>query len=170
VKELERPEISNRHESRSAEIPPRKLKAIKLGRLFCVALSIVSAMAHAKVCDVRTYGAKGDGVTKDTKAIQAAIDDCAASGGTVRLNGGKFVSTPFELKGNLEFDIEKDAVLLGSADREDYPRAVRMRQQTVEPLISSMPRRLHNFILKSSWPVRTTGMQSWLPGSFPDAG
>lgn len=93
-------------------------------------------MAQTKVCDVRAYGAKGDGSTKDTKAIQAAIDDCAAAGGgTVRLSGGRFVIAPIELKSNLEFDVEKDAVLLGSADRADYPQAVRMRQQTVEPLI-----------------------------------
>jgi polygalacturonase len=106
--------------------------------LLLIAPSIVlaSAMAQTKVCDVRAYGANGDGITKDTKAIQAAIDDCAAAGGgTVRLSGGRFVIAPIELKSNLEFDVEKDAVLLGSADRADYPQAARMRQQTVEPLI-----------------------------------
>ncbi len=98
---------------------------------------LASVPAQAKVCDVRAYGAKGDGVTKDAKAIQAAIDDCAAvGGGTVRLSGGRFVTAPIELKSNLEFDLEKDAVLLGSSDRGDYPQVVRMRQQTVEPLIA----------------------------------
>lgn len=104
--------------------------------LIVPSIVLASAMAQTKVCDVRAYGAKGDGSTKDTKAIQAAIDDCAAAGGgTVRLSGGRFVIAPIELKSNLEFDVEKDAVLLGSADRADYPQAVRMRQQTVEPLI-----------------------------------
>ena len=32
-------------------------------------------------CDIRAYGAVGDGVTLNTKAIQAAIDDCSAHGG-----------------------------------------------------------------------------------------
>jgi len=97
---------------------------------------VIPAAAAGKVCDVRTYGAKGDGTTKDTKAIQAAIDDCTAGGGTVRLAGGNFVSGPIEVKSNITLDVEKDAELLGSIDREDFPAGVRMRQHTVQPLIA----------------------------------
>jgi polygalacturonase len=101
--------------------------------------SIVLApmLAHAKVCEVRAYGAKGDGVSMDTKPIQAAIDDCSAAGeGTVRLSGGRFVIAPIEIKSNVIFDVEKDAVLLGSTERGDYPKALRMRLQTVQPLLA----------------------------------
>jgi polygalacturonase len=42
-----------------------------------VAQAAVVFGAPAKVCDARKYGAKADGTTKDTAAIQAAMDDCA---------------------------------------------------------------------------------------------
>src|ERR1700730_2210955 len=88
----------------------------------------VPAMAAGKVCDARTYGAKADGVTKDTKAIQAAIDDCAsAGGGTVKLSGGTFLSAPIVLKSNITLDVAKGATLLGSPEHEDYPKKVEFR-------------------------------------------
>lgn len=36
----------------------------------------------------------------------------------------------------MTFDVEKDAVLLGSTDQGDYPKALEMRHQAVEPLLS----------------------------------
>ncbi|CAN5556247.1 glycoside hydrolase family 28 protein [soil metagenome] len=101
-----------------------------------LALSALPALAAGKVCDVRKYGAKGDGVAKDTAAVQSAIDACSvAGGGTVVLKAGKFVTGPIEIKSNVTFDVEKDAALLGSVDRSDYPKATRMRQPTVQPLV-----------------------------------
>ncbi|HWB32994.1 MAG TPA: glycoside hydrolase family 28 protein [Acidobacteriaceae bacterium] len=87
-----------------------------------LALSAAPVLA-AKVCDVRKYGAKGDGTTKDTKAIQAAIDACSKNkkGGTVKLSGGTFVSAPLDLKSNITLDIEAGTTLLGSPDHDDYP-------------------------------------------------
>jgi len=46
-------------------------------------------------CNPRAYGAKGDGISKDTAAIQAAIDACERQGGgTVRLIAGTYLSAP----------------------------------------------------------------------------
>ena len=40
--------------------------------------------AESWTCDIRNFGAIGDGVHLDTSAIQKAVDDCAAAGGGTR--------------------------------------------------------------------------------------
>jgi polygalacturonase len=74
------------------------------------------------VRDVYAFGAKGDGKTVDTKAIQAAIDDCFKSGGgKVVLHNGTFVSGTIILKDNVNLHVEAGAILLGSPTLKDYP-------------------------------------------------
>lgn len=95
-------------------------------------------MAAVKICDARTYGAKADGMTKDTRAIQGAIDDCAsAGGGTVRLSGGTFLSGPIVLKSNIDLDIAKGATLFGSSDHGDYPQKTEFRAPGSQSLVSA---------------------------------
>jgi polygalacturonase len=87
-----------------------------------LALAFSAVAAHAQtVCDPHSYGAKGDGKTKDTAAIQKAIDTCAPKHGTVVLKGGTFVSGPLTLRSDLTLNIAEDTKLLGSRDLEDYP-------------------------------------------------
>lgn len=91
------------------------------------------------VCNVKHMGAKGDGVTKDTLAIQAAIDKCSkghgAGMGIVRLTGGDFLSGPLSIKSHVTLEIAKDAKLLASTDRRDYAGATLMRQPSVVPFL-----------------------------------
>lgn len=78
--------------------------------------------AFARDYDVHTYGAKGDGATFDTAAVQRAIDACsAAGGGRVVLDGGVFLVKPIRLKSGVELHLEANARLLGSGDWRDYP-------------------------------------------------
>lgn len=102
-------------------------------------LGLASVARAEMVCDVHTYGAKGDGKTKDTMAIQKAIDECSAKHGAgqgvVKVAGGKFVTGPLEVKSYVTLEIAADAMLLGSTDRKDYAKATLMRQPTVLPLI-----------------------------------
>lgn len=104
-----------------------------------IGLAAHSALAAGKVCDITHYGAKGDGVTKNTAAVQKAIDDCTAGqgGGTVEVPSGTFVIGPIMLKSNLTLHLAKDATLLGSPDKADYPKALFIGIPTIQPLISS---------------------------------
>ena len=60
----------------------------------------------ARVYNVRDFGAKGDGATLDTAAVQAAVDACARDqGGTVLVPAGVFVIGMIELKSNVTLRI-----------------------------------------------------------------
>ena len=72
--------------------------------------------------DVRAFGARGDGTTRDTAAIQAAVDAVsAAGGGTVVLPAGTFLSGTIVLTSRVTLHLARGAVLLGSPDVADYP-------------------------------------------------
>lgn len=75
--------------------------------------------AKSKVYNILDYGAKSDTLTKNTRAIQAAIDACTP-GGTVYIPAGTFVSGALFLKSNMTLAIAKGGVLRGSTAVEDY--------------------------------------------------
>ena len=78
------------------------------------------AAAHGAF-DVRDFGAKGDGETKDTAAIQRAIDAAnTAGGGEVLLPKGVYLCGSLFLKSGVDFHLAEDAVLKGSPDPADY--------------------------------------------------
>ena len=78
-------------------------------------------LSGVRIYNVRAFGAKGDGKTLDTKAIQAAINACTADeGGTVLIPAGDFLSGTLELKANTTLHLSVQGRLLGSPRREDY--------------------------------------------------
>lgn len=67
------------------------------------------------------YGAKPDGKTMNTKAIQRAIDDVfQAGGGLVYAPPGTFLTGGIELKSRVTLYLEAGCVLLGSKSIDDY--------------------------------------------------
>ena len=92
----------------------------------------------AAVCNVRDFGAKGNGTTKDTAAIQAAINACEQKGGgTVLLTAGTYLSAPIVLKSNITLHLDKGATLLGSPDHADYPAITEFRAPGLQALVSA---------------------------------
>jgi polygalacturonase len=72
--------------------------------------------------NVRGFGATGDGATKDTAAIQQAIDRCwVLGGGEVLVPAGIYLTGALALRSNTILRLEKDANLTGTPDFADYP-------------------------------------------------
>jgi polygalacturonase len=72
--------------------------------------------------NIREFGAAGNGSTKDTVAIQQALDRCwMLGGGEVIVPEGNFLTGAIALKSNTLLRLEKDAILTGTPDFIDYP-------------------------------------------------
>lgn len=97
------------------------LKCSLLAGGFAILLSATAACT-AQDCNPRAFGAKADGVTKDTAAIQTAINTCAARPhAAIHFTAGVYLSAPLTLPSNAYLIFDKGAKLLGSADMADYP-------------------------------------------------
>jgi polygalacturonase len=121
---------------------------------------VLSAPAWALTCDPQAYGAKADGVTKDTKAIQAAIDDCAAKGGgTVPFTKGVYVSAPILLKSGITLNLAGGATLLGSPDHADYPRATVFNAPGMQSLITASG--AHDIAITGKGTIDGNGASWW---------
>lgn len=104
-------------------------KAVKpvlliLSTVLVLALSVPVARAAgtSPFFNVADYGAAADGKTLCTKAIQKAVDACAAAGGgTVYLPAGRYLSGAIFLKSNVTLHIGQGATLLASTSFEHFP-------------------------------------------------
>ena len=92
--------------------------------------------ASSNVCDVRQFGAKGDGAHVDTLAIQNAIRACAdQGGGIVRFEAGTYISGSIQLESNITMQLEQGASLVGSRDVGLYTSVGRSTENRSTALI-----------------------------------
>ncbi len=124
-----------------------QLKTIMPKFLILVILNFYSHMSLAQnpkpVYNVYDFGAMGDGITNDQKAIQKAIEACSKSGGTVVLKHGTFLSGQIRLVSNLTLVIDSTATVLGikSDEESDYPHLL-IRTQHPNRMLQDCQRRL----------------------------
>ena len=96
----------------------------RIWKLFWGVLFLMPALgALAGNVVVTDFGAKGDGITMNTSALQRAIDACAESGGgEVLVPPGRFLTGTIYLRSHVELVIQRGASILGSTNiPDDYP-------------------------------------------------
>ena len=73
------------------------------------------------IYNIIAFGAKPDGKTLNTQAIQKTIDECfSRGGGTVLIPPGTFLTGSISLKSHVLLYLSKNAVLLASGNIADY--------------------------------------------------
>ena len=73
--------------------------------------------------NIQDYGAKADGKTVNTAAINQAIETCnKAGGGTVFVPAGEFRTGTVVLLSNITLHLDAGAILKGSDDLKDYKK------------------------------------------------
>ncbi len=93
------------------------IKKLKLTVLFFTV--VLSVAAKQNVYNITDFGAKGDGKTNNTKAINAAIATAAKNGGgTVVIPSGKFLSFTIYLKSYITLYLDQGAVLIGDQEKD----------------------------------------------------
>ena len=91
-------------------------------KVLCALLTLCAV--HAAEFRAGAYGAKGDGKTVDTAAIQKAIDAAAAAkagAGTVVFAPGVYLSGSLFLKSGTELRVDAGVELHGAQDLAAYP-------------------------------------------------
>lgn len=88
-------------------------------------LCAISLTRAAGRFDIRELGARGDGQTLDTPAIQRAIDNCAeAGGGEVVFPPGRYLSGTIRLRSHVALHLETGARLIGTTNLDEYAQPV----------------------------------------------
>lgn len=88
---------------------------------FCISISQAEDFPHLKTWNITEFGARADGKTLNTLAIQSAIDACTkAGGGIVEIPSGIFLTGTLFLKSNVQLRLDADAVLKADEKRENY--------------------------------------------------
>lgn len=94
---------------------------------------ITQPIFPARKCNIADYGAIGDGKTKDTAAINKAIDDCSQKGGgQVLIPRGKWLTGAIRLASNIDLHLDDKAEIIFSTDLHDYLPFVFSRYEGIE--------------------------------------
>lgn len=79
-----------------------------------------------KVYMAKEHGIVADGKTLNTNAIQKAIDELSNKGGGIlKFTEGEYLTGSLVLKSNVTLDLDRDAVIRGSSNPNDYKSLIK---------------------------------------------
>lgn len=114
---------------------------------------------------IRSFGAKADGITLNTKAINDALTRCReAGGGTVVIPAGFWLTGPIVLQSNTNLHLAEGAVLQFSDNPEHYP-LIATNWEGLDAIRAQSPisaRDAENFALTGKGIIDGAG-QAWRP-------
>jgi polygalacturonase len=97
------------------------MKMKQLWATLLLGLPFIFPSAAAGSIDIRSHGARGDGETLDTAAIQAAIDQCHdKGGGQVLFPAGRYLSGTIHLRSGVTLHLDSGARLIGTTNLAEY--------------------------------------------------
>ena len=135
-------------------------------KYICIIISLLFTIPiWARDYNIVTQGkAVADGKTLNTKVIQQAIDQLSKKGGgRIVFPKGIYLTGCLQLKSGIELYIEKDAVLLGSTNPDDYyilnESQNTTRNNEVSKLALILADKLKNIALKGEGTIDGQGLQ-----------
>ncbi|WP_183558730.1 glycoside hydrolase family 28 protein [Mucilaginibacter sp. SP1R1] len=105
------------------------LKSTRYTLLLLLTSTLFTTLANARQKQnhfiITNYGAIGDGKTDNAVAIQKAIDACTKAGGgkVIIPAGNTFMSGPFNLKSNIQLEVEVNAKLIANSNEKVYQKS-----------------------------------------------
>src|SRR6185503_20394413 len=89
---------------------------------FAITFTVIAGAQSSKIFyNVKELGAKGDGTTIETKAINKIIEDAAsAGGGTIYFPAGNYLCGSIRLKNNICLYLDQGCTLIAASDSTEF--------------------------------------------------
>lgn len=97
-----------------------RLKTKNMRQLFLLIALLYGISLKAETYNIKDFGAKGDGVTIDSPAINSAIEEATQNGGgTIYVPAGTYACYSIRLQSNITIQIESGATVLATFPKEN---------------------------------------------------
>ena len=137
------------------------IHGLYLGAAVCL-LGTSALAGESKVFDVRKYGAKGDGKTLDTEAIQKALNECGkGGGGTVLLSAGTYLSKPLTLHAKTTLRLDTGAKLQATDEPADFSEDGQATSTSFVPFLAG--KNLDGVAILGPGIIDGSGARWWVP-------